>query len=439
MSDNPGPPKSPISGERSAAASSDLDEQSRLQLAHELCMNENLEMSMPDPNSIVGHVKQIVHRAFWDSVRAGLQQSPPDFEHSLRLIAEIKGILLDLVPAQVQRAKDQINEVMDIELYKQQIENETFNLQGVVKFVVELMLGLCAPARDTTIRSILSQSDPVEVFREVFGALDLMRLDMANYQLRSLRPALLANSVQYEQDKFRSLLANNPATLDKTKMWLASTDERMRASGQPVSPSTLLNNAFIRVIQEEVDPIPETIAMDISRFITIARELSAVVFSAATILVLQTGVGPALQQDSFANKVRVTVYQLCSDELISHPRDILPNITEKLIDIVRETITARPLRDEECQNIRGMLSGLQSPSNPVYCLLWERAKQFFTSLCSGVVGPVPAGFSVCSADVQGVASKYTHLVSYNRGVFGPFYADIISEITSSQQAAISAS
>ena len=79
-------------------------------------------------------------------------------------------------------------------------------------------------------------------------------------------------------------------------------------------------------------------------------------------------------------QVRVTVYQLCSDELISHPRDILPNISEKLIDIVRETITSRPLTDEECQNIRGMLSGLQSPSNPVYCLLWERAKQFFSAL-----------------------------------------------------------
>ena len=106
-------------------------------------------------------------RAFWDSVRAGLEKSPPDYEHSLRLIAEIKGILLDLVPSGAQRAKDQINEVMDIDLYKQQIENDSFNLQGVVKFVVELMLGLCAPARDPTIRSILSQSDPVEVFREV--------------------------------------------------------------------------------------------------------------------------------------------------------------------------------------------------------------------------------------------------------------------------------
>lgn len=396
-------------------------------------MNENLEMAMPDPNSIYGHVKQIVHRAFWDSVRAGLEKTPPDYEHSLRLIAEIKGILLDLVPSGAQRAKDQINDVMDIDLYKQQIENDSFNLQGVVKFVVELMLGLCAPARDPTIRSILSQSDPVEVFREVFGALDLMRLDLVNYQLRSLRPALLANSVQYEQDKFRNLLANNPAGLDKTKQWLAETSRRMKAGNQPVSPSTLLNSAFIRLVQEEVEPIPETIAMDLSRFVTVARELSAVVFSAATILVLQTGVGPIVQHDSFANKVRVTVYQLCSDELISHPRDILPNISEKLLDIVRETITSRPLRDDECQNIRGMLSGLQSPSNPVYCLLWERAKQFFTSLCSGVVGPVPAGFSVCATDLQGVASKYTHLVSYNRGVFGPFYADIISEITSGQQ------
>ena len=53
-----------------------------------------------------------------------------------------------------------------------------------------------------------------------------------------------------------------------------------------------------------MDPIPETIAMDITRFVTVARELSAVVFSAATILVLQTGVGPALQHDSFANKVK---------------------------------------------------------------------------------------------------------------------------------------
>jgi hypothetical protein len=76
---------------------------------------------------------------------------------------------------------------MDLDLYKQQIENESFNLQGVVKFVVELMLGLCAPARDATIRSILSQSDPVEVFREVNLSLKLFPIILENSQLRSER------------------------------------------------------------------------------------------------------------------------------------------------------------------------------------------------------------------------------------------------------------
>ena len=60
---------------------------------------------------------------------------------------------------------------------------------------------------------------------------------------------------------------------------------------------------FTITLSCQVDPIPETIAMDLSRFVTVARELSAVVFSAATILVLQTGVGPTVQHDSFANKV----------------------------------------------------------------------------------------------------------------------------------------
>ena len=50
-------------------------------------------------------------RAFWDSVREALDKDPPEFEHSLRLIAEIKEILLELVPAKAERVRGQINEV----------------------------------------------------------------------------------------------------------------------------------------------------------------------------------------------------------------------------------------------------------------------------------------------------------------------------------------
>ena len=184
-------------------------------------------------------------------------------------------------------------------------------------------------------------------------------------------------------------------------------------------------------------------------------------FSAAAILILQSGVGPALQQDSFANKVetnytfpcyqpctrdqiiwtksmpiltkyghnlyfrskvRVVVYQLCADELIEHPRDILANITEKLLALVKETVrqyycnldwvhqqeettcwslshththththtythmhthtqvTQRELSEQESDKVRAMVSALASPTNSVYCLLWARARQYFATL-----------------------------------------------------------
>jgi len=419
--------------EEMTSANTQLEEQMRLQMAHELVMNEGLELNMPQSDTLYGHVKQIVHRAFWDSVREGLRGTPPDFEHSIRLLAEIKGILLELIPAGAPNASKKVEEVLDMDLIKQQIEQEAFNLRGVVEFIVSIMAGLCAPARDSTVSAILTHEDPVDLFKHVFEALDLMRLDFVNYQLRTIRPALLANSVQYEQGKFRAILESNPAALDKTKLWLQSTVVKMRGDNANITPSTLLSAAYLRLLECDVDPVPETIHMDHTRFVLVSRELGAVVFSAATILILQSGVGPALQHDSFANKVRVVIYQLCADELIEHPRDIMANISEKLLDLVKETVTQRQLSDQECDKVRAMVSALAVPTNSVYCLLWARARQYFSNLSGGVVGDCPAGFSVCSTDLQGVASKFTHLVSYNRGVFGPFYADIIPEILASSQ------
>ena len=165
---------------------------------------------------------------------------------------EIKEILLDLIPQAGQKIRAQVNEVMDLELYKQQIENDTFDLKSVSQFVVSIMLSLCAPARDSTVRAVLDNTNPVHILRAIFSALDLIRLDFVNYQLRTLRPTLLANSVQYEQGKFRSLLEKNPHGLDKTKSWLSATVSEMKGRNDAVTPATVLEAAFWRLIEEEV-------------------------------------------------------------------------------------------------------------------------------------------------------------------------------------------
>ena len=44
--------------------------------------------------------------------------------------------------------------------------------------------------------------------------LDLMKLDMANFQLQSLRPYLIQQSVDYEREKFKEYLKENPGKSD---------------------------------------------------------------------------------------------------------------------------------------------------------------------------------------------------------------------------------
>lgn len=37
-------------------------------------------------------VKDIVHRAFWDSLEAQLKEDPPSYEHAIKLLGEIKEV-----------------------------------------------------------------------------------------------------------------------------------------------------------------------------------------------------------------------------------------------------------------------------------------------------------------------------------------------------------
>lgn len=42
--------------------------------------------------SLEHHVKEMMHRAFWDILRSGLEADRPDYEPALRLLEEIKQV-----------------------------------------------------------------------------------------------------------------------------------------------------------------------------------------------------------------------------------------------------------------------------------------------------------------------------------------------------------
>ena len=98
----------------------------------------------------------------------------------------MKGVLVELVPAGAASIRSQVNEVMDMTLYRQQIQQQTFDVGSVVKFVVDIMLMLCAPARDPSIRFIIRWYIEILVYQIVkfsrFYDFKQSEISVRNYQ-----------------------------------------------------------------------------------------------------------------------------------------------------------------------------------------------------------------------------------------------------------------
>lgn len=112
--------------------------------------------------------------------------------------------------------------------------------------------------------------------RAIFSVLDLMKVDMANFSVSSIRPHLMQQSVEYERKKFQELLEKQPNSLDFATQWLEeAADDLMNqkyknalpagggASGSdegPVpNPVAVQNHAYLRLLRWDhlQRPFPE--------------------------------------------------------------------------------------------------------------------------------------------------------------------------------------
>uniref|UniRef100_A0A5F9DPF3 RNA polymerase III subunit B n=1 Tax=Oryctolagus cuniculus TaxID=9986 RepID=A0A5F9DPF3_RABIT len=185
---------------------------SNMTLAHEIAVNENFELkqdALPE-NSLAGRVKHIVHQAFWDVLESELSAEPPEYEHAIKLFEEIREILLSFLTPGGNRLRNQICEVLDPDLIRQQAEHNAVDIQGLANYIISTMGKLCAPVRDDDIRELKATGNIVEGLRQIFHVLDLMKMDMANFTIRSLRPHLQRQLVEYERTKFQEILEETP-------------------------------------------------------------------------------------------------------------------------------------------------------------------------------------------------------------------------------------
>ncbi|KAF9972214.1 T-complex protein 11 [Actinomortierella ambigua] len=221
------------------------------------------------------------------------------------LLAAIRERLLELAPSKTQIFREVVS-TMDPPFIQQQVEKNAFDAEKMMKFVLEIMLKLCAPVRDkeieairntldelptlmvaqqtwpsspsttpraspapasssldtdTTVESLTggsSASDAslkkmrtrilIDCLRNILEVLDEMILDMTRFRISALRPYLRKQAVPYEQQAFRSAQESKEKSLIITQSWLAHAAKQVAAADAatptpaPAPPSQGLTN-----------------------------------------------------------------------------------------------------------------------------------------------------------------------------------------------------
>ncbi|KFV98354.1 T-complex protein 11-like 1, partial [Eurypyga helias] len=427
-------------------------------LAHEIVVNGDFQIKpaeLPE-HSLEKKVRDIVHKAFWDCLEAQLKEDPPTYDHAIKLLGEIKENLLSFLLPGHTRLRSQITEVLDLDLIKQEAENGALDISKLVEFVIGMMGTLCAPARDEEIKKLKDINEIVPLFRAIFSVLDLMKMDMANFAVSSIRPKLMQQSAEYERKKFQEFLEKQPNSLDLVTRWLQEAADDLaklrcralplRCSGDGAAggaaalcPTAVQNQAYLKLLKwDHVNrPFPETVLMDQSRFQEIQLELEQLLLTGTVLLVTFSAAGSALvDMPGFAEKIKTVVKVLLAGKQYSfNLQESLATIGEKVCAEVNSCLSRHgftPLSAERETGLKGQIQAVADPDNTIRRLIDSRIEKFLENYLASShqrsLPAVPGGLGPVQRELEEVAVKYVRLVNYNKMVFSPFYDAVLGKI-----------
>ncbi|KAG0324711.1 hypothetical protein BG000_002099 [Podila horticola] len=172
-----------------------------------------------------------------------------------KLIDELREILLSLLPVPPQDGKGPqppnperalLASTLDPELLLQELDHGVLDVHGLFRYLGDSLKGHCAPMRDAFVESmvaaVVQSGEIVRGIRMCFEILELMKLDIANHQLRTLRPWLLDNSIDFEQKYFTEQLARG-GSLQRTQDWFKRSWIRWESVKQSVLGSGSSSNS----------------------------------------------------------------------------------------------------------------------------------------------------------------------------------------------------
>ncbi|KAF8333546.1 T-complex protein 11-domain-containing protein [Cantharellus anzutake] len=130
----------------------------------------------------------------------------------------------------------QVRAMLDVPLVLQQIQHGVFDPVQLLSSIGRLLKFHCAPIRDGIVNDMMVLAErsrnagkngkldlgiAVQAIRRCFDVLELMRLDIANHQLQTLRPYLMKSAAQTELAAVLQLQQRGSMSLQDTRSWIS--------------------------------------------------------------------------------------------------------------------------------------------------------------------------------------------------------------------------
>ncbi|CAM1503929.1 Fc.00g015200.m01.CDS01 [Cosmosporella sp. VM-42] len=161
-----------------------------------------------------------------------------------KLLKAVKEIIQTLVP---QRDREFLDEGLNVDLVMQQFHRGIADLEKLALWLSGVLKSHCAPMRDEWVDSMYSQlsngnasndmDDLVNGMRSLLSVLEAMKLDVANHQIRCLRPALIEETTAFEQKFLMKKLRSRKMDVSDARPWYRGAAQTFPSNIAPTNAS----------------------------------------------------------------------------------------------------------------------------------------------------------------------------------------------------------
>lgn len=212
-------------------------------LRHDINFDPELHFR-PNLDGEKGRRKQEKANQFWRTLKQELSEfiiDRPSFiykhgdsdEWTLPILLKaVKDIIQTLVP---QRDRQFLEEGLNVELLMQQFHKGVADLEKLALWLSRVLKSHCAPMRDEWVDTMYNQlsngnrnmdlDELVTGMRSLLSVLEAMKLDVANHQIRCLRPVLIEDTTHFEHKFFMKRMESGKTDISMSRQWYKDAEQ----------------------------------------------------------------------------------------------------------------------------------------------------------------------------------------------------------------------